>query len=126
MTDLEHAMKSELDGKFHSFSHGDIDGTAVVIKTVPPDYIHEYNLENSFLASSKRGAWSRAKQQAEYSARIWTEDRVAELTRLRALGYGSKKLHRVMDISRGQIEGQLKRMGLFTKRGVPFSPNRTR
>ena len=112
----EQELKATLDGKFFSFMHSGA-GTTIKAKTVPPDYAPEYNFENPFLAASKRGAYSRTKMRAEKSARIWTPENIAELVRLHKLGYGGKKIKRITGISRGEIEGQLFRMGLKAKPG---------
>lgn len=110
-------MKATLDGKFFSFSHTE-RGTSIAVKEVSPDHCPAYIFENQNLIHSKRGAYSRAKMMAARSAKIWNEDRTAELEKLRKLGHGSKKIRTLMGISRGEIEGQLVRMGLMIKRGA--------
>lgn len=116
---LELQMKAHLDCHFYSFRH-DNKGTYVTDRRVPKNFTPAYSFDNPSLAGSKRGAYSRKKMMAERSAEIWTPKRIKKLKKLRDAGLGSKKIHALTGISRGEIEGQLKRMGLADKNGVPF------
>lgn len=109
----EQQLISELTGKFYSFTHDPFGDTKVKVKQVPADYMPSHSFStDEMLERSRRGAYCRKEQQARRAKLIWTPQRLEALKAYRKLGYGSKRIQKLMGISRGFIEGEIKRSGL--------------
>ena len=107
----EQQMKEALDGKFFSFRRTDY-GMQFFEKKVSVNFRPHYSSIDANIAGAKRGAASRKLARAQRSASFWTTALLDELRDRREAGTGSEKISKEMNIPRGEVLGQLKRMGL--------------
>ena len=108
----EQQMKEALDGRFFSIRSTDY-GMQFFEKKVSVNFMPYYSFTNpNIAAGAKRGAASRNLARAQRSASFWTPTLLDEIRERHEAGTDSKKISREMNIPRGEIRGQLKRMGL--------------
>jgi len=108
----EQQMKEALDGRFFSIRSTDC-GMQFFEKKVSVNFMPCYSFTNpNIAAGAKRGAASRNLARAQRSASFWTPALLDELIKRREAGTGYKKISMKMNIPRGEVIGQLWRMGL--------------
>jgi len=107
----EQQMKEALDGKFFSMRSTDY-GTQFFEKNVSVNFRPRYRSTDANIAGAKRGAAIRNLARAQRSASFWTPALLDALIKRREAGTGTKKISKEMNIPRGEVLGQLKRMGL--------------
>ena len=107
----EQQMKKALDGKFFSFRSTDY-GMQFFEKNVSVNFMPCHSSIDAIIAGAKRGAAARKLARAIRSASFWTPALLDELRDRREAGAGSEKISKEMNIPRGEVLGQLKRMGL--------------
>jgi len=108
----EQQMKKALDGKFFTFRSTDY-GMQFVEYDVSVNFRPRYSLTDANIVGAKRGAASRAVVRAQRSASFWTTALLDELIKRSEAGTGSNTISKEMNIPRGEVLGQLKRMGLL-------------
>lgn len=107
----EQQMKEALDGKFFSMRNTDC-GMQFFEKKVSVNFRPHYSSIDANIAGAKRGAAARNLARAQRSDSFWTPTLLDELIKRREAGIGTTKISREMNIPRGEVLGQLKRMGL--------------
>ena len=110
----EQQMKEALDGKFVSFRNTDY-GMQFFEKNVSVNFRPHYSSIDANINGAKLGDAARklALARAKRSASFWTTALLDELIKRREAGTGSNKISKEMNIPRGEVLGQLKRMGLL-------------